>query len=97
MFAFSAVATFEHLQFEHLKRCVSERCAAGVAGGASPSGAHFGGCGVVVGTEYALSVVLTQGDCNDDNRIDILDFGQFVASIDAHRAPEPVDRIHAAL
>ena len=105
MFAFSAVATFEHLQFEHLECCVSEccvseccvseRCAAGVAGGASPSGAHFGGCGVVVGTEYALSVVLTQGDSNDDNRIDILDFGQFVASRGATFATNAISNFNA--
>ncbi len=32
----------------------------------------------VVGVRYAASVVLTQGDSNDDDLIDILDFGNFL-------------------
>ena len=32
----------------------------------------------VVGVRYAASVVLTQGDSNDDDLIDILDFGMFL-------------------
>ena len=32
----------------------------------------------VVGVRYAASVVLTQGDSNDDDLIDILDFGSFL-------------------
>jgi hypothetical protein len=49
----------------------------------------------VVGTEYALSVVLTQGDSNDDNRIDILDFGQFVASRGATVATNAISNFNA--
>ncbi len=32
----------------------------------------------VVGTEYVASATLVQGDSNDDNNVDILDFGAFV-------------------
>ena len=49
----------------------------------------------VVGTEYALSVELTQGDCNDDNRIDILDFGTFVASRGASVASNAISNFNA--
>jgi hypothetical protein len=33
----------------------------------------------VTGTVYAASLVLEQGDSNDDNTVDILDFGMYVA------------------
>ena len=42
----------------------------------------------VVGVRYAASVVLTQGDSNDDDLIDILDFGSFLGD----RGADPTRR-----
>ncbi len=42
----------------------------------------------VVGVRYAASVVLTQGDSNDDDLIDILDFGNFLGD----RGADPTRR-----
>ena len=45
------------------------------------------GAGSVSGVRYAASVVLRQGDSNDDNIVDVLDFGIFVGDrgVDATR------------
>jgi hypothetical protein len=39
----------------------------------------------VVGTVYRASLVLEQGDSNDDNTVDILDFGMYVADFGSGR------------
>ncbi len=43
---------------------------------------------VVIGGSYVLAVTLPQGDTNDDDKVDILDFSAFVVSRGGATAPE---------